>query len=257
MIKVIIMNWPAEVGKDTTAEMLKDMIPGSCIRMVKTEIYKATAEYYKIPLDLVIELCTNRKFKDEPNENFRGKTPRQGLIYVSDDVMKVQHGDDYFGIKLIESFPEHGVVIVPDGGFYPEIAVIVEDANMDEEVLILQATRTGRTEWKAYDKCGKVVGDDSRNWIDADALQYSPKPNRFIASSVLRFHNNGSKYEPALFILNHLLTTTPESCKALLGLDTLITPLEDIFPNIHPLQIPFTELDQDDWDVINEGNTHD
>lgn len=148
--EVILLNGPPNCGKDTVADVLvKHIIPAQKL-MFKEALYEATAEFFNMPLDHLVDDASDRDKKEEPNiwlgvdaetiyaspsllktfGDYRPSgvellSPRQALIYVSEDEIKPREGKDYFGKKTAEKLAE-GTNIISDSGFKEESIAIID-----------------------------------------------------------------------------------------------------------------------------------
>lgn len=161
-MKIIIFNGPAGCGKDESVNYLQrqyDVYPFS----FKDRLTKITREIYGISPRDWSEWYT-REGKELPREELDGKSCRQALIHVSEDIIKPNFGKDYFGkvearrINSMFHAEEGSVVACSDGGFNEEVVPFVEMFG-EENVYIVQIQRDG---------CS--FKGDSRNWIDSEAI---------------------------------------------------------------------------------------
>ena len=128
MGSVIIMNGPPNSGKDAAMEHLVSPPRGEynfLRRMFKEKLYSLTAAIYGIPLGLLIEVCTDREHKDVPADLLGGLSPRQALIKVSEEVIKPNYGNQYFGEYAASRIAGGGNYVFSDGGFIEELAPVV------------------------------------------------------------------------------------------------------------------------------------
>jgi hypothetical protein len=142
MSRVVIFNAPKDSGKDFMVERLSDILEH---RAFKTELYKNTADYFGVDLDLVIELTSNRHTKEIPHPLFNGKTPRNALIHVSENVYKIEYGQDFYGKALVRSL-SNGHYGVSDGGFQSEFDTVVSEVGSENVLLIRMFTQTSTFE---------------------------------------------------------------------------------------------------------------
>ncbi|QWE49799.1 hypothetical protein [Vibrio phage BUCT233] len=171
MIKCLILNGPPGIGKDTLAEMLRNhYIMNAFTLAVKDALYRDTAERIGMPLPKFIALASDRRTKDAPQREFGGKTPREMLIHVSEEIIKPKFGADYYGLmagaRAAEVLEYGRIPIFTDCGFAEE-AVAVADAidlsPMGGEVLVIRLNGRGCT-----------FQGDSRNYLTVEhpAIEY-------------------------------------------------------------------------------------
>jgi hypothetical protein len=158
MKQVVILNAPPMSGKDTIADLMVKHLKATK-REFKESLYEAFAEHYRMPLNLVKGICTNRETKDTLLSYFseqHGITPRQGLIYVSEEVYKPNFGMDYFGQQAANKLISGVNVFSDGGGWWSELAPIVYKS---DRVLVCRLYRNG------YD-----FSTDSRDYYDEDTM---------------------------------------------------------------------------------------
>jgi len=145
MKKVLLLNGPPNSGKDEVAKILCPVMNASH-QMFKESLYEETLKYYELerfPLyyenDHSIwyvkdniqdryEWFIDRELKETPCPDFGGKTPREALIHVSEDIIKPKHGKKYFGQKAVERLTE-GWNIFSDSGFNEEAEAVCDETH--------------------------------------------------------------------------------------------------------------------------------
>lgn len=120
-MKIILTNGAPFCGKDTLVNKLLAITEDSVYMRFKDPLYKRFSERHNLPFDEVVKLCSGSG-KDQPKEFLDGKTPRQELIDISENEIKVKRGPDGVALEIIDMIldtPEHGrkTFIFPDGGF--------------------------------------------------------------------------------------------------------------------------------------------
>lgn len=171
----IILNGPPGCGKDTIAKSIcgipqKRRCIGSgayhfdwctsaypCTscgrsqpilqREFKAQLYKATADFYGIPLEWLLAVATDRDLKEQPSVLLDGVSPRSALIRVSEQEMKPLHGLDYFGrqeaaevARMHEGGMPHFDAIYSDGGFLEEVGPLL---SVFSKICIIRLHRGG------------------------------------------------------------------------------------------------------------------
>jgi hypothetical protein len=81
------------------------------------------------------ELYDNRETKERANPNTFNMSPRDAMIYVSEEIMKPHFGEFYFGDAMARSLPD-GVSICSDGGFLSETLSVANNIGHDNVVVI-------------------------------------------------------------------------------------------------------------------------
>ena len=103
-MKIFLLNGPPRSGKDAAGKILLSMLDNACI-MKFAEPVKLSAHAVlrmlkgsgTVPLGEAFDLC-----KDEPSPYFRGLTPREVYIAVSENLCKPLFGKDIFGKLMAE-----------------------------------------------------------------------------------------------------------------------------------------------------------
>ena len=162
MNKVVILNAPSQSGKDSAADYVEMLHPKFEKKSFKEPIYEIGAAIYNITYETMVMLCTDRNRKEVPHEVFGGLTPRQTLIYVSENVIKPNFGNNYFGKRLVSTFIDKKLYICSDGGFKEEIQGVIEKVGV-ENVLIIRIHRSGFT-----------FKNDSRSYLDEKMITLPP-----------------------------------------------------------------------------------
>ena len=183
---VLIMNAPPGAGKDTLAgdddwcQRVGDMLladyqidkggPFSCDvehMSFKSGMFDILSSVLHVGLDFddaneFYDRYYNRCLKEQSWDKLGGMSPRQLMIFLSENFMKVVFGKDVFGkfsARLASScvYVAGGTVCVfSDGGFSEEVNEVVKTVGA-ENVYVLQ--------WKAE---GCSFDNDSRRYLDFD-----------------------------------------------------------------------------------------
>lgn len=143
--KIVLLNAPKGAGKDTIGRCLKNLY-GCELRAFKTALYECAFPLSKCKTWAeFIHLTNDRDAKDKPHRNFYGRTPRQFLIHVSEDIVKPNFGDKFFGVKSAESISigdfERGVVFT-DSGFVEEVLPLIKEFG-GKNIYVVQFTGQG------------------------------------------------------------------------------------------------------------------
>jgi hypothetical protein len=156
--KILLLNAPSGAGKDTIGKCLQDTY-GCELKAFKTALYCSAYPFTNCNnYGQFIHYCTDRTLKEKRSGYFRGMSPRDFLIFVSEVMTKPNFGKDFFGKKSADSISigdfERGVVFT-DSGFIEETLPIINEFS-GNNIYIIQFTGQGFNDFEG----------DSRNFIE-------------------------------------------------------------------------------------------
>ncbi|QHJ85721.1 MAG: hypothetical protein [Cystoviridae sp.] len=165
--KVVVFNAPAGSGKDEACKHLSIPVHSHGIGDVgyfnryhhkefKSKLFSITREIFSVSKEEWDEHYT-RELKETTWNKLNGLTPRQALIFVSEDIIKPNFSKTYFGESLAKSL-DHGINVISDGGFDDEMIPIIEAVGK-ENILVVKIKREG---------CS--FEGDSRSFLNTDKL---------------------------------------------------------------------------------------
>lgn len=158
MPKIVLLNGPPRCGKDTAAVALTNAIPNSVHHKFADPLRNAVPAMFGIGHDLWQTLYLYNK--DVRTSVLFGMSPREAMIWLSEEVMKPKFGVEVFGkiaAQTIASYPQE-TVVVSDSGFAREVMPLIDAFGVDN-LLIVQIRRPGQT-----------FDGDSRGWVDLPAV---------------------------------------------------------------------------------------
>ena len=193
--KVILFNGAPNSGKDASALIMKELFGFGAIHAFKDELYKATAKHFDVDLDKFVVMARDRLLKETKTRLLNhkkgmsliqrikffvkslftmvGLSPREALIFVSEKIIKPQHGNDFFGKQLANTInlSHFDTFYIPDSGFVDELRPLVE-AGYDVHVVRIH-------------RDGTTFENDSRTEMTDDILKE-------FGIKGYDLHNNGS-----------------------------------------------------------------
>ena len=154
---IIIFNGPPGSGKDEAAEFFSAY--GFKHVSFKYQLFKETIEHFGVSFDWFMEGYKVRSIKERKEEQLQGLSRREALIHVSEDIIKVKKGLDYFGVCVASEIEDGKDYAISDGGFAEELTPIINRIGTDNIVLV-QLTRNG---------CD--FSADSRRYFDGNLVE--------------------------------------------------------------------------------------
>ena len=206
--KIVILNGPKSSGKDMAAKWLEQWRMDTQHFEFKSQLYMDVANYYGISMAQLNRLYEGDK--SAPQECFGGKSMREAMIYVSEEVVKPEQGLEHYGRILADQIENSicDVAVISDGGvandnggFYEWNELFpLHDAFDFDNILIVQLYRQG---------CS-FEGDSRRYWgeptfpcvvLGTDEMDITHPNDTPIISpnapdlNVIRVFNNGTEQE--------------------------------------------------------------
>lgn len=156
-IKIIVFNAPPGAGKDAAVEYIVSNYHTAFHFSFKRKLLDITQCIYGVSKQTWDSWYT-RVGKEIPRPELNGMSCRDALIFVSEKVIKVNFGKQYFGrqeaLYTKDKFEiGYTLGVSSDGGFIEEIDPIIKQYG-EENILIVQIYRPG------YD-----FSNDSRSYI--------------------------------------------------------------------------------------------
>jgi hypothetical protein len=139
---VVLLNGPPGVGKDTiAAQMCREQ--GVEHFEMKTDVYRTCANLFHIDEEDFRLRARDRYMKEQP-AYWWGMSPRDMLIFASEQVVKPMYGSDYYGRCAAERVKNSScdVAVFSDGGFDEELSGFL-DAGY--QVVVVRLFREGHT----------------------------------------------------------------------------------------------------------------
>lgn len=149
--KVILLNAPPIAGKDYVSNFLWDKFYMNQIEC-KDQLVKIAMAIAQMDVYEWSSLYNNRDTKELPTERLFGRSPREHLIYVAEEVIKPAFGKSYFGNIIAEKI-HADYNVVSDIGFIEEVTPIVDKVGQ-ENVTLIRIHREGSS-----------FEEESRSWL--------------------------------------------------------------------------------------------
>lgn len=157
--KVFFVNGPPGSGKDDACILMNNAYSylSSVHTCFKQKLYTLTAELFSVDYDEFMTLATDRVLKELPIQTIQGMmSPRQMLMFTSENVVKPNMGKQYFGHALANYVDsearrtldedERLYVYISDCGFTDEVAEVIKNLNLDnDDVVLIRIHREGYT----------------------------------------------------------------------------------------------------------------
>lgn len=193
MTHVIIFNGPPGSGKDEACSYLTCQ-HGFKHLSFKYQLFIEAIKYYNVSKEWFMFGYQDRNTKEQPEVLLNGKSRREALIHVSEDIIKPKYGKGFFGKQAAKQINSVNDYCFSDGGFIEELQEIINTIGA-KNVTVIQLLRDG---------CS--FKNDSRRYFnglifDEHILGHSTQINQsYIMPESLdvrirRVHNNGTLSE--------------------------------------------------------------
>lgn len=138
--KIILLNGAPNCGKDTIANLCYQEL-GTTTLSFKTPMFDiARAILGAIDYNEFIKAYNDRDTKEAPMQILNGRSPRQFMIWISEDVIKPEFGNAYFGDRLARSAMYTEISVVSDCGFWSEVKPLIDCDKLDVHLVRLHRT---------------------------------------------------------------------------------------------------------------------
>jgi len=192
----LVFNGPPRSGKDQCCSIMRERMNFSHVSF-KEQLIKETINYYGVTHDWFMKtyndiLSDGTPIKEITKQELGGRSRRQALIHVSEDIYKPQYGKEYFGQKLSENLNVGSNYCCSDGGFTEEIIPLINKFGK-KNVFVVQLFRDGSD-----------FSNDSRRYLNANLIEEFVNGNKKsninqehilkekVDVDMFRIHNNGS-----------------------------------------------------------------
>lgn len=153
--KIVLMNSPPDSGKDYAADLLNAMY--SCKHMeFKEPMHKIAQALTGLSEDEYYKIYNDRELKEKVHPLFLGFSPRDLMIWISEDMCKPQFGQDFFGKPAATGVDIKNGTVFSDSGFPIEIFPLAERHGA-ENIIVVRFNRNGSN-----------FGNDSRDYLQPE-----------------------------------------------------------------------------------------
>ena len=187
---IVIFNGPPGSGKDEAASYFKENF-GFGNLSFKYQLFKQTIRHFEVNEEWFMEGYNDREQKEKPAVALNGMSRREAMIHMSEEIIKPKEGKDFFGRCVAEEIEDDHNYALADGGFFEELAPIIERVG-SENIVLVQLTRFGHdysSDSRRYFN-GNLIKEYAINGVTSIDNQYVLPEELNIRT--YRVHNNGS-----------------------------------------------------------------
>lgn len=141
--KVILLNSPPNTGKDLAASILVNY-SGAKHCEFKMTLHNIAMAITGLSRDEYFSIYNDRNLKEKPHPKLFGKSPREMMIWISEEVCKPEFGKYFFGKASANSLDIEKGSIFSDSGFSDEIYPLAEVVGASN-IYVVRFTRNGAT----------------------------------------------------------------------------------------------------------------
>lgn len=125
--QIIFLNAPPGAGKDTAAIFIYEAYEHARMAKFSECLKDAARVLFGLPMHMML-MFDSREHKDQPRPEFLGKSWRETLIWLSEEVVKPKFGDGFFGVRLAKKLAEATgceLTAISDSGFKVEAEPVI------------------------------------------------------------------------------------------------------------------------------------
>lgn len=189
---IFVTNGPPGSGKDAASEYYVEK-HSFIHRTFKYELFKQTFKHFGVSEEWFMDGYNDRVKKELPETFLIGRSRREALIHVAEDIIKPNFGSDYFGKQAASNIELPGKYCFSDSGFSSELQPLINKFGTGKACLI-QILRDGCDYSK--DSRNYLHGVLQEEYVNGHKTEYDfgPKKERF-PIRMYRIHNNGTLQE--------------------------------------------------------------
>lgn len=153
--KTILLNSPPDSGKDITATALKELT-GVKHCEFKSTLFSVAKGITGLSHEDFFKIYNDREKKEEPQEEFFGMSPREMMIWISEDICKPKFGKLFFGKAAANQVNIETGSVFSDSGFPDEVFPIADKFGA-ENIYVVR-----------FNRHGSSFGNDSRDYLQPE-----------------------------------------------------------------------------------------
>lgn len=206
-MKVVLFNAPPRAGKDTASDLGADLVEREEIDgLLHSLQFKFASPLFSavqglFGLDTATWVKLYNDHKDEPSDHLMGMSPREAMIWMSEDVAKPKFGRNFFGRIASKQIGRH-VSKWPYSELVDDLAIFYSDCGFSEEVVeVVQSVGADDCFLVRIERPGCTYVSDSRNYINPEEVGIADD-NFFIVENSGSLDDLESRLEDILSIIS-------------------------------------------------------
>lgn len=182
---ILILNGPKGSGKDVIAKKIYQRT-SALVHEFKAPLHKIAMGMTGLEPRQYYSIYNDRNRKETPQPEFLGLSPREMLIWISEEVCKPKFGNNFFGVQAAKAIDINRGAVFSDGGFIDEVKEL-RNQFPDANIVVVRLIREGHT-----------FEGDSRNYI-------TPQEAKDAGVKLVKVKNNSTIEAAADKVLNKVL----------------------------------------------------
>ena len=173
--KILLLNSPPDSGKDLAANCIKELT-GAKHCEFKSTLFGVAKGITGLSHEDFFTIYNDRDKKEQPQPEFFGLSPREMMIWISEDVCKPKFGKLFFGKAAANQIDIEKGSVFSDSGFPDEVFPIADKYGA-ENIYVVR-----------FNRHSSGFGNDSRDYLQPEDC---PEGVNFID-----LKNDGNTIEP-------------------------------------------------------------
>ena len=171
---VVVFNGPPGSGKSSSALHLKLALRSAGLTTSKMSfkdpLYNIAAAVYGVNVEW-LKAQSSQELKNVPHHILKGKSQREVLVEVSENVIKPYYGQDYFGKLAAERMcfdttNESCCYVFSDSGFEEELKPVSDKVEKDNTIIVRLMGRGEFVTKEVKDSRSYLSGDNAGLVLD-------------------------------------------------------------------------------------------